>query len=449
VRRLQQLSQKAAQLASDYQVLPPEEADERDALEKEIRILSERVRATSAAPASVSRSPAVPRTTWQAGHAGGGDLGPRGGTAAFGSSSYGSSSYGSSSYGSSSSSSSSSGGGGGGGTYLMPSASGAEDRFSRGFQSAGSSYAPPPDTLDDAPLCQHGKPCRLLTSRSQQNPGRKFWKCPDGDMDCFFKWQDELEGSGGGASRSGYDGMDTSSSYLAPTSGFPHSSRDVQSYRQDEPPPPDAPLCRHQAPCVLLVSHTSENPGRRFWKCAQGDTDCYFQWEDEAGGGGGSGGASAMSMERRDPKVQNRLVFGHSSFRKKQREVIEAAMRGQDVFVLMPTGGGKSLCYQLPAVCCPGVTIVFSPLISLIQDQVQAMQSIRVEAAYITSHQDYGEVKEIMSRLYRLTPFDSLKLLYITPEKMARSIQMRDCLSRLNDRGLISRFVIDEAHCIR
>ncbi|CAM9378146.1 unnamed protein product, partial [Choristocarpus tenellus] len=142
-------------------------------------------------------------------------------------------------------------------------------------------------------------------------------------------------------------------------------------------------------------------------------------------------------------------VFGHAKFRAGQKEVIVDAMRGKDVFVLMPTGGGKSLCYQLPACCCPGLAVVFSPLISLIQDQVSQMQSIGVQACYLNSEQDYdSEVKVVMDQLYHLQPYGGLKLLYITPEKFCRSPSMTRALQRLHSKGLLSRFVIDEAHCV-
>ncbi|EWM25969.1 dna helicase [Nannochloropsis gaditana] len=150
-----------------------------------------------------------------------------------------------------------------------------------------------------------------------------------------------------------------------------------------------------------------------------------------------------------DASQCNHRIFGHRSFRLGQEKVVEAALSLRDVFVLMPTGGGKSLCYQLPACLTPGITVVFSPLLSLIQDQVEGLRENGVDAAQLTSHQDYEtEGREIMDRLYHLPAHGSLKLLYITPEKFARSDAMVKCLQRLKDRGLLARFVIDEAHCI-
>ncbi|CAM9901596.1 unnamed protein product, partial [Hapterophycus canaliculatus] len=89
-----------------------------------------------------------------------------------------------------------------------------------------------------------------------------------------------------------------------------------------------------------------------------------------AGGSGMPGGIAKEGQLNIYSQVSR--IFGHPKFRNGQEEVIVDAMRGKDVFVLMPTGGGKSLCYQLPACCCPGLAVVFSPLISLVQDQVRA-----------------------------------------------------------------------------
>src|SRR3989344_7935839 len=105
--------------------------------------------------------------------------------------------------------------------------------------------------------------------------------------------------------------------------------------------------------------------------------------------------------------------FGYENFRHKQEEIIQTVLGGKDAFVLMPTGGGKSLCYQIPALLLEGVTVVVSPLIALMKDQVDALRLNGIAAAYLNSSLSFLEQNEIISRLRR----DELKLLYIAPEK--------------------------------
>ena len=137
-------------------------------------------------------------------------------------------------------------------------------------------------------------------------------------------------------------------------------------------------------------------------------------------------------------KILNK-TFGFKSFRPLQKEIIKSVLENNDNFVLMPTGGGKSLCYQIPALVKDGLTIVISPLISLMQDQVQALKQNGVKAEYYNSSLTSIEARRILNDLYN----DNLKLLYVSPEKLISN----NFIDRLKDID-ISLFVIDEAHCI-
>ncbi|CAM8986358.1 unnamed protein product [Rhodiola kirilowii] len=142
----------------------------------------------------------------------------------------------------------------------------------------------------------------------------------------------------------------------------------------------------------------------------------------------------------------NKMVFGNNSFRPNQREVINATMSGYDVFVLMPTGGGKSLTYQLPALVSPGVTLVISPLVSLIQDQIMHLLQANIPATYLSSNMEWPEQQDILRELN--SDHCRYKLLYVTPEKIAKSDILLRHLESLHVRALLARIVIDEAHCV-
>ncbi|RLD21254.1 MAG: ATP-dependent DNA helicase RecQ, partial [Bacteroidetes bacterium] len=132
-------------------------------------------------------------------------------------------------------------------------------------------------------------------------------------------------------------------------------------------------------------------------------------------------------------------IFGFSQFRGQQEEVINSVIDGNDALVIMPTGGGKSLCYQIPALVNEGLTVVISPLIALMNDQVTAMKQLDVAAAAIHSNIDSGESSEIFAAIDR----KELKLLYVSPEKLLSS----GFLAYIK-RQEISLFAIDEAHCV-
>ncbi|XP_059648178.1 ATP-dependent DNA helicase Q-like 4A [Cornus florida] len=145
-------------------------------------------------------------------------------------------------------------------------------------------------------------------------------------------------------------------------------------------------------------------------------------------------------------EANNKKVFGNHSFRPNQREVINATMSGYDVFVLMPTGGGKSLTYQLPALICPGITLVISPLVSLIQDQIMHLLQANIPAAYLSASMEWTEQQEILRELS--SDYCKYKLLYVTPEKVAKSDFLLRQLESLHARESLARIVIDEAHCV-
>ncbi|MDH5182790.1 MAG: DNA helicase RecQ [Gammaproteobacteria bacterium] len=149
-----------------------------------------------------------------------------------------------------------------------------------------------------------------------------------------------------------------------------------------------------------------------------------------------------MSIEiESDKRAQHLLqtIFGYEQFRDQQETVVSHLINGEDALVLMPTGGGKSLCYQIPALVRDGVGIVVSPLIALMQDQVDALRQNGVNAAYLNSTLSLDEVREVEQALYN----GDLQILYVAPERLMipRTLEM---LSQLP----IALFAIDEAHCV-
>src|ERR1700691_1343993 len=132
-------------------------------------------------------------------------------------------------------------------------------------------------------------------------------------------------------------------------------------------------------------------------------------------------------------------VFGYDSFRGCQQEVIGHLVDGGDALVLMPTGGGKSLCYQIPALVREGTGVVISPLIALMQDQVSALSALGVRAGFLNSTQDGWERREVETAFLG----GELDLLYLAPER-----RRTESTVRLLDRGTVSLFAIDEAHCV-
>lgn len=132
-------------------------------------------------------------------------------------------------------------------------------------------------------------------------------------------------------------------------------------------------------------------------------------------------------------------VFGFDAFRGPQQAVIDALVSGQDALVLMPTGGGKSLCYQIPALVRPGTGVVISPLIALMQDQVNALRTLGVRAGFLNSTLSFDAVQQTETALLA----GEMDLLYIAPERLLQPRTL-ELLKAAN----ISLFAIDEAHCV-
>ena len=132
-----------------------------------------------------------------------------------------------------------------------------------------------------------------------------------------------------------------------------------------------------------------------------------------------------------------KALFGYNEFRPYQKEIVANCMAGKDVVAILPTGAGKSICYQLPALLKPGVAIVISPLISLMQDQVVALTKNGLSAAFINSTLSVDDMQFIMDNL------GDYKMIYVAPERLAQE----GFLKRLAQ-SPVSLFAIDEAHCI-
>lgn len=209
---------------------------------------------------------------------------------------------------------------------------------------------------------------------------------------------------------------------------------------------------------ALQPSNTAESSLRRFSTPKKTRQQMNYPWSADV--------ANAL-----------RRIFKLHEFRSNQLEAINATLSGRDVFCLMPTGGGKSLCYQVRASCMPhrptisgfsvadpvfllglqlpalvnsgrthGITIVISPLLSLIHDQVKHLVNLDLPAVALTGEMDVASRDLAMQQLWAKKP--TLRLLYVTPEFVAKSSRARDLFSHLHKNQLLARFVIDEAHCV-
>lgn len=142
-------------------------------------------------------------------------------------------------------------------------------------------------------------------------------------------------------------------------------------------------------------------------------------------------------METKESILQR--VFGYSAFRGGQEALIDAQLSGRDAFGIMPTGGGKSLCYQIPALLLDGVTLVISPLISLMRDQVMALKNAGVAAAYINSSLTPNQIRLV----YRNIRTGMYKIIYVAPERL-----LTDGFLEAIQTRKVSLVTVDEAHCI-
>ena len=140
-----------------------------------------------------------------------------------------------------------------------------------------------------------------------------------------------------------------------------------------------------------------------------------------------------------DPRDLLHSVFGFADYRPGQEEIVDAVMAGRNTLAIMPTGGGKSLCFQLPALCRTGVTVVISPLIALMRDQVRALRAVGVEAGALTS----GNTEEETEAVFQALDDGTLRLLYIAPERLAAPATL-PMLRRIG----VSMIAVDEAHCV-
>ncbi|KAG0467536.1 hypothetical protein HPP92_019116 [Vanilla planifolia] len=155
--------------------------------------------------------------------------------------------------------------------------------------------------------------------------------------------------------------------------------------------------------------------------------------------------SSSRSIRKEGLEYILKQYFGHSGFRGKQLEAIEAVLSGRDCFCLMPTGGGKSMCYQIPALATSGIVLVVSPLIALMENQVTALKAKGICAEFLSSMQMSHTKEKIHEDLTSGKP--SIKLLYVTPELLA-TVGFTAKLLKLYNRGMLSLIAVDEAHCI-
>ncbi len=149
----------------------------------------------------------------------------------------------------------------------------------------------------------------------------------------------------------------------------------------------------------------------------------------------------ATAFEQAEPKLVLKTVFGYDEFRPLQKDIITSVLKGRDTLAVMPTGGGKSLCYQLPALILKGITVVVSPLISLMQDQVSSLKTTGIQSAFLNSTLSWEDYRKATDEIKS----GQIKIVYVSPEGLATS-KIRELLS--SPELQISCITIDEAHCV-
>ncbi|KAJ1164916.1 hypothetical protein NDU88_005348 [Pleurodeles waltl] len=175
------------------------------------------------------------------------------------------------------------------------------------------------------------------------------------------------------------------------------------------------------------------------------------QLSEDAEEGASLGNDLAETWNKEDfpwsQKVKDALnsVFKLDKFRSLQLESINVTMSGKDIFLVMPTGGGKSLCYQLPAVCSDGFTLVICPLVSLMEDQLMVLEQLGVSATSLNASSSKEHVKWVHNEM--IDKSSKLKLIYVTPEKIAKSKMFMSKLEKAHEAGRLTRIAVDEVHC--